>query len=217
MKACIFDLDGTLVNTLESLMYSVDLTLQEMELQPITKEQTRNFVGNGAKVLLEKALEASGGNPKKQLEEASLIYERVFDTYCNYHVKAYPGIKEVLLKLKQEGYKLGVLSNKPDKQAIKVVNSIFDKDLFDVVYGQKGQVKRKPNPEGLYKALEVLNVDKKNSIYIGDSEVDVATGLNAGIKTVAVAWGFRTEKELIEAGAKTIVHLPGELYQEIKK
>ena len=217
MKACIFDLDGTLVNTLESLMYSVDLTLQEMELQPITKEQTRNFVGNGAKVLLEKVLEASGGNPKKQLEEASFIYERVFDTYCNYHVKAYPGIKEVLLKLKQEGYKLGVLSNKPDKQAIKVVNSIFDKDLFDVVYGQKGQVKRKPNPEGLYKALEVLNVDKKNSIYIGDSEVDVATGLNAGIKTIAVAWGFRTEKELIEAGAKTIVHLPGELYQEIKK
>ncbi|HIW21225.1 MAG TPA: HAD hydrolase-like protein, partial [Candidatus Dorea intestinavium] len=71
--------------------------------------------------------------------------------------------------------------------------------------------------EGLYKALEVLNVDKKNSIYIGDSEVDVATGLNAGIKTIAVAWGFRTEKELIEAGAKTIVHLPGELYQEIKK
>lgn len=216
MKACIFDLDGTLANTLESLVYSVDLTLKEMKLLPITKEQTRNFVGNGAKVLLEKAIKAGGGDPKEQLDEATEIYKRVFDTYCNYHVKAYHGIKEVLRKLKKEGYKLGVLSNKPDKQAIKVVNSIFDKGMFDVVYGQKENIKRKPNPEGLLKALAVLGVDKSDCIYIGDSEVDVATGLNAGIKTIAVAWGFRTEEELIKAGAKNIVDLPGDLYQEIK-
>ena len=136
MKACIFDLDGTLTNTLESMTYSVNLTLEEMGLSKITKDQCRLFVGNGARVLMEKSLKAAGDTDASRIEEGMEIYGRIFDRNCTYHVTPYKGIPEMLKALKDKGIQLAVLSNKPDRQTVKVVKAIFGEELFDYAQGQ---------------------------------------------------------------------------------
>lgn len=211
MKACIFDLDGTLTNTLESLTYSVSETLKEMGLPPITQEECRSFVGNGARILMEKALAASGDVNGSRIAEGMEIYGRIFDANCTYHVTPYEGVRRMLAELKERGMKLGVLSNKPHRQTVKVVREIFGEGVFDCVQGQQEGIARKPDPEGVYRLMEALETSKEECLYVGDSEVDIRTGKNAGIKTIGVAWGFRTRDILEAAGAETIIETPGEL------
>ncbi len=211
MKACIFDLDGTLTDTLESLTYSVSETLKEMGLPPITSEECRSFVGSGARVLMEKALKAAGEAEGLRIEEGMEIYGRIFDANCTYHVTPYEGIREMLSELKSQGIRLGVLSNKPHRQTVKVVREIFGEGVFDCVQGQQEQIARKPDPEGVYRLMEALNTTKEECLYVGDSEVDIRTGKNAGVRTVGVAWGFRDRETLSAAGAETIIDRPGEL------
>lgn len=212
MKACIFDLDGTLTDTLESLTYSVAETLKEMGMPPITSDECRRFVGNGARVLIEKSLRASGGETAAgRLDEGMEIYGRIFDDNCTYHVTPYEGIPEMLSELKSQGIRLGVLSNKPHRQTVKVVQEIFGEGMFDCVQGQQEQIARKPDPEGVYRLMEALNTTKEECLYVGDSEVDIRTGKNAGVRTVGVAWGFRSREVLAAAGAETIIDEPGEL------
>ena len=196
MKACIFDLDGTLTNTLESMTYSVNLTLEEMGLSKITKDQCRLFVGNGARVLIEKSLKAAGDTDASRIEEGMEIYGRIFDRNCTYHVTPYEGIPEMLKALKDKGIQLAVLSNKPDRQTVKVVKAIFGEELFDYAQGQKEGIRRKPEPDGVWYLMEQMHVSKEECLYIGDSEVDAATGRNAGLKTIGVLWGFRDRKTL---------------------
>ena len=195
MKACIFDLDGTLTNTLESMTYSVNLTLEEMGLSKITKDQCRVFVGNGARVLMEKSLKAAGDTDASRIEEGMEIYGRIFDQNCTYHVTPYEGIPEMLKVLKDKGIHLAVLSNKPDRQTVKVVKAIFGEELFDYAQGQKEGIRRKPEPDGVWYLMEQMHVSKEECLYIGDSEVDAATGRNAGLKTIGVLWGFRDRKK----------------------
>ena len=191
MKACIFDLDGTLTNTLESMTYSVNLTLKEMGLSQITKDQCRMFVGNGARVLIEESLKVSGDPKASRIEEGMKIYGRIFDQNCTYHVTLYEGIPEMLKALKDRGIHLAVLSNKPDRQTVKVVKEIF----------------------GVWYLMEQMQVSKEECLYIGDSEVDAATGKNAGLKTIGVLWGFRDRKTLETAGADHLIERPEELLQ----
>ena len=139
IKACIFDLDGTLTDTIESLTYSVGETLKEMGLPPITKEQCQSFVGNGARVLLDKSIRAAGDSEALRLEEAMEIYGRIFDENCTYHVTPYEGITALLKELKERGVKLAVLSNKPHRQTVKVAEEIFGREVFDAVQGQIGR------------------------------------------------------------------------------
>lgn len=213
MKACIFDLDGTLTNTLESMTYSVNLTLEEMGLSKITKDQCRLFVGNGARVLMEKSLKAAGDTDASRIEEGMEIYGRIFDRNCTYHVTPYEGIPEMLKALKDKGIHLAVLSNKPDRQTVKVVNAIFGEELFDYAQGQKEGIRRKPEPDGVWYLMEQMHVSKEECLYIGDSEVDAATGRNAGLKTIGVLWGFRDRKTLETAGADDLIDRPDELLQ----
>lgn len=213
MKACIFDLDGTLTNTLESMTYSVNLTLEEMELSKITKDQCRLFVGNGARVLMEKSLKAAGDTDASRIEEGMEIYGRIFDRNCTYHVTPYEGIPEMLKALKDKGIHLAVLSNKPDRQTVKVVKAIFGEELFDYAQGQKEGIRRKPEPDGVWYLMEQMHVSKEECLYIGDSEVDAATGRNAGLKTIGVLWGFRDRKTLETAGADDLIDRPDELLQ----
>lgn len=213
MKACIFDLDGTLTNTLESMTYSVNLTLEEMGLSKITKDQCRLFVGNGARVLMEKSLKAAGDTDASRIEEGMEIYGRIFDRNCTYHVTPYEGIPEMLKALKDKGIHLAVLSNKPDRQTVKVVKAIFGEELFDYVQGQKEGIRRKPEPDGVWYLMEQMHVSKEECLYIGDSEVDAATGRNAGLKTIGVLWGFRDRKTLETAGADDLIDRPDELLQ----
>lgn len=213
MKACIFDLDGTLTNTLESMTYSVNLTLEEMGLSKITKDQCRLFVGNGARVLMEKALKAAGDTDASRIEEGMEIYGRIFDRNCTYHVTPYEGIPEMLKALKDKGIHLAVLSNKPDRQTVKVVKAIFGEELFDYAQGQKEGIRRKPEPDGVWYLMEQMHVSKEECLYIGDSEVDAATGRNAGLKTIGVLWGFRDRKTLETAGVDDLIDRPDELLQ----
>lgn len=213
MKACIFDLDGTLTNTLESMTYSVNLTLEEMGLSKITKDQCRLFVGNGAKVLIEKSLKAAGDTDASRIEEGMEIYGRIFDRNCTYHVTPYEGIPEMLKALKDKGIQLAVLSNKPDRQTVKVVKAIFGEELFDYAQGQKEGIRRKPEPDGVWYLMEQMHVSKEECLYIGDSEVDAATGRNAGLKTIGVLWGFRDRKTLETAGVDDLIDRPDELLQ----
>ena len=206
MKACIFDLDGTLTNTLESMTYSVNLTLKEMGLSQITKDQCRMFVGNGARVLIEESLKVSGDPKASRIEEGMKIYGRIFDQNCTYHVTLYEGIPEMLKALKDRGIHLAVLSNKPDRQTVKVVKEIF-------AQGQKDGIRRKPEPDGVWYLMEQMQVSKEECLYIGDSEVDAATGKNAGLKTIGVLWGFRDRKTLETAGADHLIERPEELLQ----
>ena len=213
MKACIFDLDGTLTNTLESMTYSVNLALEEMGLSKITKDQCRLFVGNGARVLMEKSLKAAGDTDASRIEEGMEIYGRIFDQNCTYHVTPYEGIPEMLKALKDKGIHLAVLSNKPDRQTVKVVKAIFGEELFDYAQGQKEGIRRKPEPDGVWYLMEQMHVSKEECLYIGDSEVDAATGRNAGLKTIGVLWGFRDRKTLETAGADDLIDRPDELLQ----
>lgn len=215
MKACIFDLDGTLTDTLESLTYSVNETLKEMELSPITDKECESFVGNGAKVLMECSLRAAGEENLDRLNEAMERYGRIFDANCTYHVTPYDGIEEMLGRLKESGIRLGVLSNKPHQQTVKVVREIFGEDIFDCVQGQQETVARKPDPAGVFRLMEKMQVTEEECLYVGDSEVDIRTGRNAGVKTVSVTWGFRTREELEAAEAGTIIDIPGELLQYV--
>ena len=213
MKACIFDLDGTLTNTLESMTYSVNLTLKEMGLSQITKDQCRMFVGNGARVLIEESLKVSGDPKASRIEEGMKIYGRIFDQNCTYHVTLYEGIPEMLKALKDRGIHLAVLSNKPDRQTVKVVKEIFGDNIFDYAQGQKDGIRRKPEPDGVWYLMEQMQVSKEECLYIGDSEVDAATGKNAGLKTIVVLWGFRDRKTLETAGADHLIERPEELLQ----
>lgn len=213
MKACILDLDGTLTNTLESMTYSVNLTLEEMGLSKITKDQCRLFVGNGARVLIEKSLKAAGDTDASRIEEGMEIYGRIFDRNCTYHVTPYEGIPEMLKALKDKGIQLAVLSNKPDRQTVKVVKAIFGEELFDYAQGQKEGIRRKPEPDGVWYLMEQMHVSKEECLYIGDSEVDAATGRNAGLKTIGVLWGFRDRKTLETAGVDDLIDRPDELLQ----
>ena len=213
MKACIFDLDGTLTNTLESMTYSVNLTLKEMGLSQITKDQCRMFVGNGARVLIEESLKVSGDPKASRIEEGMKIYGRIFDQNCTYHVTPYEGIPEMLKALKDRGIHLAVLSNKPYRQTVKVVKEIFGDNIFDYAQGQKDGIRRKPAPDGVWYLMEQMQVSKEECLYIGDSEVDAATGKNAGLKTIGVLWGFRDRKTLETAGADHLIERPEELLQ----
>lgn len=215
MKACIFDLDGTLVDTLESLTYSVQKTLAEMGLSKITKEQCRQFVGNGARCLIDQAIRAAGDSDGERLDEAMKVYGRIFAKNCTYHVTLYEGIAEMVEALQDRGMKLGVLSNKPHAQTYQIVMELFGEGAFDCISGQQEHIKRKPDPEGVFRILKELDVSPEECLYVGDSEVDIETGKKGDIKTVGVTWGFRTKEELETAGAEHLIHHPMKLLQFI--
>lgn len=215
-KACIFDLDGTLTDTLESLTYSVNETLKELGLSCITSEQCKYFVGNGARYLIEQVLRASGDEGLLRIEEAMEIYGRIFKANCTYHVAPYEGILHMLKTLKEAGIKLAVLSNKPHLQTLDVVSTFFEEGTFLYVQGQLEGVPRKPDPTAALMIAEKLLVDHKECVYVGDSDVDMQTANAAGMLSVGVTWGFRSKGILLENGAKHTVDHPEEIISIVK-
>ena len=210
-RACIFDLDGTLTDTLESLTFSVNATLQELGLPTITSEQCKYFVGDGARKLIERALIASGDENLTLIEQGMEVYGRVFKEYCTYHVAPYEGIVELLQELKNRGMRLAVLSNKPHIQTRDVVATYFAQGMFAFVQGQQEGVPRKPDPTAALMLAEEMGVSPEECMYIGDSDVDMQTGNAAGMDSVGVTWGFRTRQILEAHGAKYIIDQPKEL------
>lgn len=201
-KAVICDLDGTLLNTLEDLMDSVNYALSKRAMPLITLKQTRRYVGNGVAKLVERA--APSGTPKEDIQEMLNDFRYYYDIHSKDKTKPYEGVMELLRELKARGLKLAIVSNKIHK-AVGVLAEDYFPGLIDVAIGEMENVPRKPAPDMIYKALDELGINKEDAVFIGDSEVDVATGLNAGIDMVTVLWGFRDRDELVEAGATIFI------------
>lgn len=207
-KAVIFDLDGTLNDTIASIKRSADAALGRFGFGPYTVEQYKYFVGDGAAVLVERCLEAGGDKEHVHFKEAYAEYQKVFEKYCMYRVKPYEGIRELLSALKERGVKLAVLSNKPHNRTVEVINEIFGEECFDIVLGQREGIQRKPSPEGVFYILKQLGLTAEEILYLGDTGTDMQTGKSAGAFTVGALWGFRTQEELEENHADAIIENP---------
>ena len=205
-SAVLFDLDGTLLDTLGDLHLGVNVALENHGYPQRTLEEIRAAVGNGARQLMRLSLPEGVAE-----EELETILAEYLDWYAvNFCVKAepYAGVEAVVKALIAKGVKVGIVSNKPDATT-KKLGEMFFPGL--PAFGQRDDIPKKPAPEMVWKAMETLGVTAEEAVYVGDSEVDVQTARNAGLPLVAVSWGFRTVAELLEAGAETIVHTAEEL------
>lgn len=210
----IFDLDGTLLDTLGDLSNSVNYVLKRHGFPEISLDDTRRFVGNGYANLMESAIPGGTGYPlfQKCLEEFSGYYSKHMENLT----QPYPGIQELLEELKKRKYKMAVVSNKNDK-AVKALTKKYFGEYIQVAIGESAGAARKPAPDTVYKALEELGADTSNAVYVGDSEVDILTAKNVGLPCVSVSWGFR-DKEFLQAhGASRIIDEPGELLKIFDK
>lgn len=211
IKLCIFDLDGTLANTILSMAVPANKVLAELGLPAQPPEAFRYFAGDGAAELCRRCLRAAGDTECIQFEEMHRRYRKYFSELCMYEVKPYEGIPELLENLKTQGIRIAVLSNKPHDQSVDVVETLFGKGYFDAVQGQTDEVPKKPSPIGVYRLMEQFQVEKEECLYIGDTSTDMQTGKNAGLPSVGVLWGFRDRKELEENQAAYIVERPQEI------
>lgn len=208
-KAILFDLDGTLTDTLASIAEAGNamLALRGYPAQPI--DAYRYFAGDGAKALVLRALCAAGeANPQCVLEEALSQYMEIFDRCCTHGVQPFDGIVLLLKQLHSLHIQTAVLSNKPHPMTVKVVEQIFGKECFSLIQGQTQQIPPKPDPSGVQLVLKQLHLDAEDCFYVGDSDVDMETAHRAGMESIGVLWGFRGEDELRKHHADHIVSQP---------
>jgi phosphoglycolate phosphatase len=210
-KAVIFDLDGTLTDTIASIKYCGDRALAPFGYGPFPESDYKYFVGDGAANLVKRALAASGDRELSHFEEAFALYKKYFAADCMYQVKPYEGIPELLKELKGRGVRIAVFSNKPHAQTIDVVETVFGKGYFDILQGQTEGVPIKPDPAGVFGILQQLGLETSDILYLGDTATDMKTGKGAGAFTVGALWGFRDRAELEEAQADAIIAHPTEL------
>lgn len=217
----IFDLDGTLMNTLDDLHDSVSYALRQAGLAPNPKQDTRRYLGNGGRNLVNRSVEQACPTADEALKE------RVFETFRAYYVAhsmdktaPYEGIPEMLKECKKRGFFTAIVSNKLDP-AVKDLHKAFFADSIDVAIGETPTVKRKPAPDMVDEAIRQLSllhgrsIEKSECVYVGDSEVDLQTAKNSDLPCIAVSWGFRDRDYLVEQGAKTIIDCPDELFEHI--
>ena len=211
-KAVIFDLDGTLLDTLQDLAEGTNYALRVNGLPERTLDEIWQFVGNGARKLVERAVPKD--KEESMLEHVRQDFDIYYKDHCKDHTKPYPGIIEMLAGLKQNGYLLGVVSNKPDFAVQELIPEYFPK-TFSSVTGERKGIAKKPAPDLIWEAMRKLRVTKEEAIYIGDSEVDLEAAANAGIPCISVAWGFKGRKFLEQHNAAIIVESPDEILQYI--
>lgn len=206
-KAVIFDLDGTLLDTLVDLMDAVNYAMRKCGYPERSLEEIRRFVGNGVRVLVKRAV--PNGTSDGDYEKAYAFFREYYKENMEKHTCPYDGIEELLSNLKKAGVKTAIVTNKADFAAIPLCNKMFPQ--VEVVIGTSEFVTPKPNPQGVFKALDILGVKKEEAYYVGDSEVDVQTALNSGLDLISVLWGFRTRAELEKTGVDFFVSSPKEL------
>ncbi len=220
IRACIFDLDGTLLNTVESIRYYLNSTLERYGIPPITEEQTKVFVGEGALNLTKRAMRA-GGVDTESLEGLSLShriceeYSDIYDKNPYYLTEPYGGITDAVLALKAKGIKLAVISNKPDPTVKQLVKNNFP-EVFDIVEGAMKERPLKPDPSAVLSICDRLGAIPSETAYFGDTATDMKTAKNYGAKlAVGVLWGFRKKEELISAGADMLLTSPDEILSDL--
>ena len=211
-QLAIFDLDGTILNTLDDLADSLNHVLAQHGFPQHTADEVRMMVGNGILNLIKRAL--PNGTEQATVEAVCADFNAYYKLHSADKTKPYEGITEMLEQLKARGVKLAVVSNKADYAVQDLCVKYFG-GIFDAVAGEKTGVPKKPAPDGVNNILAQLGIERKNSVYIGDSDVDLQTAANSAMDCIAVNWGFRDEKLLRENGAKVIVSSPKEIAEII--
>lgn len=208
LEAVIFDLDGTLLDTLEDLAEAVNFALESCGMPTRSVDEVRRFVGNGVEKLMIRAILGGKENPK--FEEAFACFKSYYVKHCKDHTGAYDGIMELLAALQQQGIRMGIVSNKLDA-AVKELSREYFSEYIQAAIGEMEGVARKPAPDTVKKAMLELGVTPESCVYVGDSDVDIMTAENAGLPCVSVTWGFRDREFLAEHGAKWFIDRPMEL------
>ena len=213
-KAVIFDLDGTLIDSLPDIFHYVNITLEKFGEKKRAYNEVRAFIGYGAKNLVKKSF--GGFIDGEDLKERLDFYNREYTASGSPETKLFDGVKEVLIELKNRGYKLAILTNKPQITTEDVYKRYLSDIGFDVVFGAREGVKIKPDPEALNMILTELGVEKENAYFVGDGETDIITAINGCVKPVGVLWGYRNKDELEKEGATVFAEKPLDLLKIIK-
>ena len=210
IKACIFDLDGTLADTLESMAYVANEIMQKYGLKTLPTDNFRYYSGEGADMLMQRALKDAGDKELIHYEEGRRLYREMFAADPMYKVVPYEGMPETLKELKKRGIRLAVCSNKPHPAAVKVIAQLYGDD-FDMVLGQSDAIRRKPAPDGPLMIAGKFGDRPEECMYVGDTSTDMKTGKAAGMFTVGALWGFRDREELNANGADLVAEHPTDL------
>lgn len=209
----IFDLDGTLLNTLDDIADGVNIMLEREGYPPRTREDIREFIGNGARNLVKRAMPDDVTD--EEVTRCLSVYRKIYLDNMFQKTGPYEGIDETLRKLKSLGVKIGVVSNKPH-DATKEMCKFYFEGILDVAIGDNPERKKKPAPDNIFEALKLLGSDKAKTLYVGDSDVDMETAKNAGLDCAGVTWGYRSEETLTEHGADYIIDEPCQLIKLIE-
>lgn len=204
----VFDLDGTILDTLEDLMISLNVALQKNKLPERSLEEVRRFVGNGIGMLIRRAVPSDAD--EDTLRQVHADFTAHYKVHSADHTRPYEGIPSLMRQLHEAGRKIAVVSNKADYAVQDLCRHYFP-GLIHIAVGEKEGVRRKPEPDSVNEVIRLSGIPKESVVYIGDSEVDIQTAKNAGIDAIIVEWGFRDREYLIEQGASTLVKTPAEL------
>lgn len=214
-KLCIFDLDGTVLDTVGSIAHFGNLALEAHNIEAIEVEKYKYFAGDGARNLIKRMLNYRACYSDELHATVFRLYNELYNADVTCKTVIFDGLKEVLDRLKKEEYHLVIVSNKPDFAAKTVANSLYGEEYFDCVVGQKEGSVLKPDPHEVFAVMQKFGVESKDCVYVGDTDTDMLTGKNANLYTIGVLWGFRGREELERSGADAIVATPEELYQTI--
>lgn len=213
VKVIIFDLDGTLLDTIKDINVSINKTLEYFGFDKLNIKKTKANVGYGSEELVRRVLPKNATMDVRY--RAVQHYLKTYDEISGTFTKPYKGILKLVQTLKQQGYKLAIVSNKSD-HLVKDLNEKLFAGLFDVAMGTKKGVMSKPHPQMLKETLKILDLSKDEAIYVGDTEVDIRTANNASIKVVACSWGFRTLDDLLLLHPKHIIRRPNQLLKVLE-
>ena len=216
IKACIFDLDGTLADTLESMAYIANQIMQKYGYEALPVENFKYYCGEGADMLMKRCLTDAGDKELLHWDEGRQLYRSMFAEDPMYKVTHYEGMPETIRKMKEDGLRLAVCSNKPHLAAVEVIRRMFD-GQFDLVLGQSDAIKRKPAPDGPLMAADQFGVKPEECMYVGDTATDMKTGRAAGMYTVGALWGFRDAEELLGNGADVLAENPRKLLELLEE
>lgn len=210
----IFDLDGTLLNTLQDLADATNYALREQGMPERTIDEVRQFVGNGVRLLMIRAI--PGGEENPLFEETFALFKSYYGEHCNDHTRPYEGIMELLATLREKGYAVAIVSNKIDF-AVKELSKLYFQGIVPVAIGEKEGIRRKPAPDTVFEALKELGRTKEEAVYVGDSDVDIETAQNAGMPCVSVLWGFRDKAFLKAHGASHYAEKAEEILKYVEE
>jgi len=211
-KLCVFDLDGTLVNTIADIAFAANYALEKLGYPTCEEDSYRYKIGNGMRMICKRAMPEKAGNDDAKLDEMVAIYNEYYKAHCCDRSKCYPGIIELVAKLREAGVTCAIISNKPHPQTLIVLDTLFKADDFAYVEGQSDRFPRKPDTTVIEDCMAKLGFTKEETVYVGDSDVDMIFANNAGVAGIGASWGFRGREELEGSKATVIAETAEDIY-----